>query len=157
MTLRQLREEYGLSKQELADKARMGLSTIYAYEAGTRRPKVCSLRMLAEVLDERVYRLRFGWLAYPPTRHLTSRSVWKCPGRCTTSRPRLHVLRRRAGLTQKELAERARLGVETIAELEAGEVRPRRSTLALLAEVLGPGVSNAEFGWRLCQPATNHP
>jgi transcriptional regulator with XRE-family HTH domain len=44
-------------------------------------------------------------------------------------------LRRRAGLTQKQLSERARLSVRTVREIEGGRVaRPRRSTVALLAE-----------------------
>jgi transcriptional regulator with XRE-family HTH domain len=157
MTLRDLREEYELSRRQLAELAGIGYSTVVFYEQGRRRPEAGYLRLLARVLDERVFTCcRFGWRANPPTRRLR-RSPWKCPGPCPTTRPRLHTLRLRAGLSQKELAQLARVGVNTVVDLESGKVLPRRSTLALLAEVLGPGVNNAEFGWRLCQPATNHP
>jgi predicted transcriptional regulator len=46
--------------------------------------------------------------------------------------------RRRAGLTQEELAKEAGVGVATIARLEAGEIdAPRVSTLRKLANTLG--------------------
>ena len=49
----------------------------------------------------------------------------------------LQSMRRAAGLSQEELAERARLSVETISALERGARRaPYRSTVDLLAEGL---------------------
>jgi tetratricopeptide (TPR) repeat protein/transcriptional regulator with XRE-family HTH domain len=53
------------------------------------------------------------------------------------------VVRRRraeAGLTQEQLAEQAGLSVRAISDIERGLVsRPRRSSVAMLAGVLGPG------------------
>ncbi len=49
-------------------------------------------------------------------------------------------LRRRAGLTQEELSERAGMGRATLARLEAGSVDPAASTLRKLAVALGVGV-----------------
>lgn len=47
-------------------------------------------------------------------------------------------LRRSAGLTQVELAERAHIGVRTLRDLETGRAsRPQRSTVGLLAAALG--------------------
>ncbi|HEY1175656.1 MAG TPA: helix-turn-helix transcriptional regulator, partial [Phytomonospora sp.] len=53
---------------------------------------------------------------------------------------RLSGHRIRLGLTQERLAERARLGVRTIRDLEHGRVaRPRPSSIALLADALELG------------------
>jgi transcriptional regulator with XRE-family HTH domain len=49
-------------------------------------------------------------------------------------------LRRAAGLTQVELAERAHIGVRTLRDLETGRaIRPQRSTVDLLASALDLG------------------
>ena len=49
-------------------------------------------------------------------------------------------LRRAAGLTQLELAERAHIGVRTLRDLETGRaLRPQRSTVDLLASALDLG------------------
>jgi transcriptional regulator with XRE-family HTH domain len=46
--------------------------------------------------------------------------------------------RRRAGLTQGELAEKAGVGINTIVRIETGEIEePRVSTLRKLASALG--------------------
>jgi transcriptional regulator with XRE-family HTH domain len=46
-------------------------------------------------------------------------------------------LRRTAGLTQQELADRANIGVRTLRDLETGRaIRPQRSTIDLLAAAL---------------------
>jgi transcriptional regulator with XRE-family HTH domain len=56
------------------------------------------------------------------------------PGRLPPFGSLLRELRRAAGLTQEELAERARVGVRTLRDLETGRTaRPQRSTVDLLA------------------------
>lgn len=53
-------------------------------------------------------------------------------------REKLRSERRRAALTQEELAKRAGVGVATIARIEGGDIEePRVSTLRKLAEALG--------------------
>ena len=50
---------------------------------------------------------------------------------------KLRVERRRAALTQEELAKEAGVGIATIARIEAGEItEPRVSTLRKLAAAL---------------------
>src|ERR1700704_4562947 len=59
------------------------------------------------------------------------------PGRLPPFGSLLRDLRRAAGLTQEELAERARAGVRTLGDLETGRTaRPQRSTVELLAMAL---------------------
>ena len=48
----------------------------------------------------------------------------------------LRLARQESGLTQEELAERARLSCRAVSDLERGVKRPRRDTVMLLAEAL---------------------
>jgi predicted ATPase/DNA-binding XRE family transcriptional regulator len=59
----------------------------------------------------------------------------------------LRQLRQAAGLTQAELATRARVGVRTVRDLEAGRAsRPQRSTVDLIGDALGlTGSDRARF------------
>jgi transcriptional regulator with XRE-family HTH domain len=51
-------------------------------------------------------------------------------------------LRRRAGLTQSELAEKAAISRATLARIEAERVDPAASTLRRLADALGVTVND---------------
>jgi len=55
---------------------------------------------------------------------------------------RIRQLRRQAGLTQKELAERSGIGRVTLSRLESGDHSPRYRTLVALAEALGVSVTD---------------
>src|SRR4051812_2540109 len=57
------------------------------------------------------------------------------PGAATFGRL-LREHRLAAELTQEALAERSRVSIRTIQELEAGSVRPRRATVTSLADAL---------------------
>ncbi len=50
---------------------------------------------------------------------------------------RLRDLRKRALMTQRELAERSGVGVTTIVRIERNQVEPHGSTIRKLAEALG--------------------
>jgi transcriptional regulator with XRE-family HTH domain len=69
----------------------------------------------------------------------------RCPA-CVAADPaaafpeRLRALRQAAGLTRRELATQAGMGVGTLAAYEQGRRRPVPQTLADLARVLGPGL-----------------
>jgi transcriptional regulator with XRE-family HTH domain len=52
-------------------------------------------------------------------------------------RRRLRSAREDRGLTQEELAAAAGVAVRTISGIEAGETKPRRATVAVLAMALG--------------------
>ena len=55
----------------------------------------------------------------------------------TTSGYVIRSLRLERGLTQRQLAERARISLEAVWTIENGRKHPRRSTIELLAEALG--------------------
>ena len=61
---------------------------------------------------------------------------------------RLHIARRRKALTQRELAERARVGALTISRIERGDFEdaPRPTTVRGLAEALGVDPAWLLFG-----------
>lgn len=50
---------------------------------------------------------------------------------------RIGQLRKRKGVSMRELARRTGLGVATLSRIESGEANPRLSTLIELANVLG--------------------
>lgn len=52
---------------------------------------------------------------------------------------RLRDLRKRALLTQKQLAEKSGVGVTTIIRIERNQVEPHGSTIRKLADALGVG------------------
>ena len=50
---------------------------------------------------------------------------------------RIRQLRERKGVSLRELARRAGVGVATLSRIESGEANPRMSTLLQLADALG--------------------
>jgi len=50
---------------------------------------------------------------------------------------RIRQLRKRKGVSLRELARRAGVGVATLSRIESGEANPRLSTLLHLADALG--------------------
>src|SRR5262245_25039453 len=50
---------------------------------------------------------------------------------------RIRDLRKRKGVSLRELARRAHVGVATLSRIESGEANPRLSTLLQMADVLG--------------------
>lgn len=57
----------------------------------------------------------------------------------------LRILRKRAGLTQKELAKRAGISQSLVARIESGSVDPRVSTLRKIMNVLNEAVGDIKF------------
>jgi transcriptional regulator with XRE-family HTH domain len=81
----------------------------------------------------------------------TPSGIGRC-ARCVVADPdsplaeRLRVLRLAAGLSQDELAARARVSRSTVFCYEHCRVRPRAGKVAALATVLGPGLLPAATG-----------
>lgn len=150
MTLGDLRRRSLLTQRELAEEARLGLSTVARLEQGNLRPSIPTLRLLAQVLGPKVYSLRYGWKCPFPAQ----RGIWAHPPkrRGPNKAIRLRDLRRVAGLNQRALARAARIGWQTVVSIERGITRPRPSTLACLERVL-PGASLCEYGWSKPRPS----
>ena len=55
---------------------------------------------------------------------------------------KLAVQRRAAGLTQEQLAERARLNVKTIQGIEQGRTEPELATMTAIAKALGASLDS---------------
>lgn len=70
------------------------------------------------------------------------RFLWECPSGATVTTANtfgglLRQLRKRAGLSQHQIAERVGTTQSAIARLESGAAEPRLATLEKLAEALG--------------------
>lgn len=144
LTLSMVRADYGMTQRELVRQTGLSISLISNLECGRERPTIFTLQVLELALDDRVYTIHYGWRLPPP-----KRGPWADRERIGR-RKRLRTLRRRAGLQQWELAELAGISKNTIIEVERGRQKPRRSTLDLLAEVLGDGVYRCEYRWHKC-------
>ncbi|TDT93344.1 DNA-binding XRE family transcriptional regulator [Streptomyces sp. 846.5] len=94
---RELRERAGLSRDELAVLARISPETVRSAEIGARAPSARVIRALADALRTTVDAL--------------------CP---PAGRVVLRDLRRRAGLTQRQLAEKVGVSAQMVSRVEAG-------------------------------------
>jgi transcriptional regulator with XRE-family HTH domain len=131
--IQHLRESYGLSRAELAEKAGTSFATIRRVERGLHAPRYATLRKIAAALDVSPGYLLDGG-AEPTT-------VGYEPAALVICRDRL-------GLSRAELAERSGVSVMTIWLMETGaseSVLPE--TLVRLADALEvePGVLSTEF------------
>jgi transcriptional regulator with XRE-family HTH domain len=95
--VRELRERAGLSRDELALLARISPETVRAAETGKRTPSARVIRALADALATTVDKL--------------------CPPAGPVA---LKDLRRRAGLTQRQLAETVGVSAQMVSRVEAG-------------------------------------
>jgi transcriptional regulator with XRE-family HTH domain len=57
MNLRKIRKEKGLSQEKLAYKADLSLSQIGRIERGEANPTICTVKIIAEALNESPYKL----------------------------------------------------------------------------------------------------
>ncbi len=114
--IRIIRNEKGLSLQELADKAGISLSYLSEIERGTVYPALNTLKRLAAALG------------------VSTSSIMGNEG---TLGHRLRSLREEYGLTQAQLANLAGVTAGLIGQIEQGKVQPSLKTLEKIADVMG--------------------
>ena len=114
--IRIIRNENGLSLQELADKIGISLSYLSEIERGTVYPALNTLKRISEGLGVPATALmgREGSLGY-----------------------KLKHLREEYDLTQAQLANLAGVTAGLIGQIEQGKVQPSLKTLEKLSEVMG--------------------
>jgi transcriptional regulator with XRE-family HTH domain len=121
--LRRRRAAAGLTQEQLAVAAELDATAVSHYEAGRRRPDAAVLRRLAAALEVAVADL----LRTEPA---------------AGEAPSLSTLRRQAGLSQAEVAERLGIRANTYSKIERGAtglIAPAR--VAALAGMFGVGDS----------------
>lgn len=106
--------DLGLTQRTLAERLGCWSVTVAAWERGDSEPLARRWPAIERVLGPGLV----------PERN-------SLPGRVKAARLRL-------GLTQEQVAARAKLDPRTVRNVEAGRHRPSRRTLGRLAEVLGP-------------------
>ena len=120
--LKRLRQERGLTHEELAARIGRSQAMISAYEHGRNRPRAASLAALAQALG--VPKEQLAELL--PSRR-----------KPTPLGQKLRRLREQRGLSQKRLAARIGRGQGTISAYERDRNRPGSADLAALAQALG--------------------
>ena len=120
--LRRLRQERGLTLQQLALRSGCGEKNIGQYERGKAHPPSRVVAALAEALEVSREQLARLLPLQPET---------------TPFGRELKRLRRERGLTLGELATRSGLSPASISSYEQGRNRPRAASLAALARALG--------------------
>lgn len=122
--IRQLREERGLSLQELAGRTQLSVSYLSEIERGAKTPSLKTLEKIA------------GGLNVPRSQMLEDTN------RITVSLgERLRLVREERGLNLSELAEKAGISPSYLSEIERDNVYPAVHTLKTLAGILKVSVS----------------
>lgn len=115
--LRKLREERGLSQQQLAERVNMARVTITMYEAGEREPDFETLAKLAQVLGASTdYLLGRTDNPYPPAGAPAEEEPWpegvqvlrRASSKLTPEKKRFLIRLIEATLAEEEEAERER-------------------------------------------------
>lgn len=123
--IRQVREERGLSLQELARRTQLSVSYLSEIERGTKTPSLKTLEKIA------------GSLNVPKSQLIedTDRAA-------ISLGERLRLVREERGLSLSELAEKAGISPSYLSEIERDNVYPAIHTLKLLANSLKVSVSS---------------
>lgn len=116
--IRELREARGLTLSEMARKTGLSLAHLSEVERGLSSASLKTLDKIAEVLE-------------------ISPAVLLGRDECEPLGERLRRLRRRVGLTQKELAAIVGVSHTLVGQIEGGRLQPSVATLARLATALG--------------------
>ena len=132
LNIREFRKKAGLSQRELAKRAGLSSTTIQGYEQGRFRPKIDALLKIAGALSVEV-----GWPGTGKDDNAGFMHVGKTGDGALLTRSNIREFRKKAGLTQHELANRAGLSIATIQGYEHGTFRPKIKTLEKVAHALG--------------------
>ena len=122
--LKALRKKAGLTQEELADVLGISYMTVRRWEAGKASPRVEDIPSIAQALGV-------------PEADLLDTNASIPFG------ANLKALRRKAGLTQSQLADKIGVSLLTLFRWEKDERQPRMSEIKALAKALG--VSEAEL------------
>lgn len=115
--IKKMRESAGLTQAQLAKMVGTTSQNISQYERGIRKPKIETLRKIAEALECSPAELDNS-LASP-----------------MSVGDNIRYWRKYEGMTQQDLAERIGIEAKIIQKYEAGELKPKKKVLQNVAEV----------------------
>lgn len=127
--LKALRKEAGLTQKNIAQQMQIGQNSYSNWEKGIRTPIRPTIEKLAEVLNT-------------STSYLLGETNIKHPEKELPNMlpQRLKALRKEAGLTQKELADKLNISQAAYAQWENGVKKPARENLTTLANILDTSI-----------------
>ncbi len=120
--IRALREEKGLTLEEMGSSLGLSFTYLSEIERGQRIPSVQALQKISSFFN------------LPITLFINTDSKLISTGK------KIKLNRQNKGLTQKQLAVAANVSPGLIAQLEAGKVQPSLKTVERLADALGVSV-----------------
>src|SRR5690348_16641570 len=123
-SLHQLRKKAGLTQVELARRAGVNHTTIVHAETGRKHPQLAILLKIVAVLDEELSRQGIR-----VTLDNFADLMVKEHHQTLSLNNGLYDLRKRSGLTIKELAQRAGVSTVTVRNAETGKSHTYRHTL----------------------------
>lgn len=136
LNIREFRKKAGLSQRELAKRAELSNTAIQGYEQGRFTPKIDALLKIAGALGVEV-----GWPGTGKDESAGFMHGGKTGDGALLTRSNIRELRKKAGLTQHDLAKRSGVSIATIQGYEQGKFRPRMSTLEKVGRALGVEVN----------------
>lgn len=127
--LKALRQEHGLTQQELADKIGMSKSSINMYERGEREPGIETVKRIADFFNVDVDYL-FG------VSDIKKRREFKVTRTNKSIAHNIQHHREQANLSKKEFADLLGVDETTITDLESGSAALKKDMLYKICDVL---------------------
>ena len=127
--LKALRQEHGLTQQELADKIGMSKSSINMYERGEREPGIETVKRIADFFNVDVDYL-FG------VSDIKKRREFKVIRTNKSIAHNIQHHRKQANISKKEFADLLGVGENIITDLESGSVALKKDMLYKICDVL---------------------
>lgn len=132
--LKLLREEKGLTQQDVADVLNVGRATIAGYETKGKQPDYEKLTKLAEFFDTSI-----DYLLGRMDNSNIDKKISESTENKTLSE-KIKQLRKEKDITQKELAETLSISPSTIAMYETGQRKPDSDMLETIADFFNVSV-----------------
>lgn len=127
--LRQLRQEKGISQQELADEIGLSKSSINMYERGEREPGIDTIKQISVIFNVDVDYL----LGKTDTKQITTKIKYKVSKSIGKN---IQVLREKRDMSTQRFAELLKVKESVVLEIESGKRTLDKEMLFRICDIL---------------------